>query len=74
MQIARLLKSNPHSESLLAVDDSTPTEFKIAKTNDGRLILYYIVKDHIWTVALDKKEQKELISMLQSPGQIKIIG
>ncbi len=74
MQISRLLKSNPKSPSLLGVDDSSPTVFEVTKTNDGRLVLCCTDKEHIWTVALDKNEQRELISKLQFTGQPKIIG
>jgi hypothetical protein len=65
MQISRLLKSKPHSPSLLQIDDSSLTKFEVTKTDDGRLILSCTDKMHIWTVALDKKEQLQLVSKLQ---------
>ena len=65
MQISRLLKSKPHSPSLLQIDDSSQAEFEVAKTDDVRLILSCTDKMHIWTVALDKQEQLRLVSKLQ---------
>jgi hypothetical protein len=65
MQISRILKTNHKSPSLLGVDDSSPTKFEVMKTDDGRLILSCTDKKHIWTVALDRKEQLQLVSKLQ---------